>query len=99
MDVWSTWTGKLKYVDGRASATAQDEPARTGNWLLALLRRRFIKALMVANLVPLLLLSLRETGWLQTWTICHRCGNLWKSHVPFRNRFVICPISAWLTRR
>ena len=66
MDVWSTWTGKLKYVDGRASATAQDEPARTGNWLLALLRRRFIKALMVANLVPLLLLSLRETGWLQS---------------------------------
>jgi adenylate cyclase len=34
--------------------------------LFALLRRRFIKALMVANLVPLLLLSLRETGWLQS---------------------------------
>lgn len=33
---------------------------------MTLLRRRFIKALMVANLVPLLLLSLRETGWLQS---------------------------------
>ena len=66
MAVWSTWTGKLRYMDGRAGPTAQDEPARTGNWLLALLRRRFIKALMVANLVPLLLLSLRETGWLQS---------------------------------
>jgi adenylate cyclase len=66
MDVWSTWTGKLRYMDGRAGPTAQDQTARTGNWLLALLRRRFIKALMVANLVPLLLLSLRETGWLQS---------------------------------
>ena len=41
-------------------------PARMGDWLRALLRRRFVKALMVANLVPLLLLSLRETGWLQS---------------------------------
>jgi adenylate cyclase len=38
----------------------------TGTWLRALLRRRFVKALMVANLVALLLLSLRETGWLQS---------------------------------
>ncbi|HXV80988.1 MAG TPA: CHASE2 domain-containing protein [Candidatus Binatia bacterium] len=33
--------------------------------LAALLRRRFVKALIVANLVVLLLVPLRETGWLQ----------------------------------
>ncbi len=66
MDVWSTWTGKLRYMDGRAGPTAQDEPARTAHWLPALLRRRFVKALIVANLVAFMLLSLRETGWLQS---------------------------------
>jgi adenylate cyclase len=34
-------------------------------WLPALLRRRFVKALMVASLVALLLVPLREAGWLQ----------------------------------
>ena len=48
-----------------ASEAAQSVPARTRHWLSALLRRRFVKALMVANLVALLLLALRETGWLQ----------------------------------
>jgi adenylate cyclase len=36
-----------------------------GHWLPALLRRRFVKALMVACLVALLLVPLREAGWLQ----------------------------------
>ena len=40
-------------------------PARIRHWLFALLRRRFVKAVMVANLVALLLLALREAGWLQ----------------------------------
>jgi adenylate cyclase len=53
-------------MDGRAGPTAQDEPARTAHWLPALLRRRFVKALIVANLVAFVLLSLRETGWLQS---------------------------------
>ncbi len=40
--------------------------ARRGmRWLRALLRRRLVKALMVANLVALLLVPLREAGWLQ----------------------------------
>ena len=47
------------------SQVAHVAPARIAHWLLTLLRRRFIKALMVANLVALLLLPLRETGWLQ----------------------------------
>ena len=50
--------------DGEGEA-AQGASARTRHWLLALLRRRFVKALMVANLVALLLLPLREAGWLQ----------------------------------
>jgi adenylate cyclase len=66
MDVWSTGTGKLKYVDGGADQAEQVAPARPAHWLPALLRRRFVKALMVANLVAFLLLSLRETGWLQS---------------------------------
>jgi len=53
-------------MDGRAGPTAQDAPARTAHWLPALLRRRFVKALIVANVVALMLLSLRETGWLQS---------------------------------
>jgi adenylate cyclase len=36
-----------------------------GHWLLGLLRKRYIKALMVANLVAVLLVPLREAGWLQ----------------------------------
>jgi len=52
-------------MDDGAGQAAQGAPARTRHWLLALLRRRFVKALMVANLVALLLLPLRETGWLQ----------------------------------
>ena len=66
MDVWSTGTGKLKYVDVRAGQAEQGASARTGHWLPALLRRRLVKALIVANLVALMLLSLRETGWLQS---------------------------------
>ena len=66
MDVWSTGTGKLKYVDVRAGPAEQGASARTGHWLPALLRRRLVKALIVANLVALMLLSLRETGWLQS---------------------------------
>jgi adenylate cyclase len=66
MDVWSTGTGKLKYMDGRAGQAEQGASARTGHWLPALLRRRLVKALIVANLVALMLLSLRETGWLQS---------------------------------
>jgi adenylate cyclase len=52
-------------MDDGAGQAAQGAPARTRHWLLALLRRRFVKALMVANLVALLLLPLREVGWLQ----------------------------------
>jgi adenylate cyclase len=66
MDVSSTGTGKLKYIDGGAVESARGAPAQTGNWLRTLLRRRFVKALMVANLVALMLLLLRETGWLQS---------------------------------
>jgi len=66
MDVWSTGTGKLKYVDVRAGPAEQGASARTGHWLPALLRQHLIKALIVTNLVALMLLSLRETGWLQS---------------------------------
>src|SRR5262245_23595780 len=38
---------------------------RLRQWLPTLLRRRLVKALMVANLVALVLLPLREAGWLQ----------------------------------
>jgi adenylate cyclase len=64
IDVWST--GKLKYINGGANQAQQVASVRTPHWLPALLRRRFIKALIVANLVALMLLSLRETGWLQS---------------------------------
>jgi adenylate cyclase len=56
----------LKRMDGGAGQVAQGAPARTGHWLRVLLRRRFVKALMVANLVTLLVLPLREAGWLQS---------------------------------
>ena len=49
----------------RPTQVAYETLARVRHWLLALLRRRFVRALMVANLVALLLLPLRETGWLQ----------------------------------
>jgi adenylate cyclase len=62
--VWST--EKLKYVNGAAGQVEQAASVRTARWFLALLRRRFVKALIVANLVGLILLSLRETGWLQS---------------------------------
>ena len=52
-------------MDGGAGQATQGAPARTGHWLPALLRRRFVKALMVASLVALLLAPLREAGWLQ----------------------------------
>ncbi len=52
-------------IDGGAGQAAQGAPARTRHWLAALLRRRFVKALMVASLVALLLVPLREAGWLQ----------------------------------
>ena len=58
---------KLKFVDRSSGQAVQKHlPARTAHWLSALLHRRFVEALIVANLVPLLLLSLRETGWLQS---------------------------------
>jgi adenylate cyclase len=52
-------------MDGGAGEATQGALARMGHWLFALLRRRFVKALMVANLVALLLVPLREAGWLQ----------------------------------
>ena len=52
-------------MDGGAGQAVQGAPARTRHWLRALLRRRFVKALMVASLVALLLVPLREAGWLQ----------------------------------
>ena len=52
-------------MDDGTGQAAQSAPARTRHWLHALLRRRFVKALMVANLVALLLLPVREAGWLQ----------------------------------
>jgi adenylate cyclase len=57
-------TALREHMDGGAGA-AQGAPARRAHWLLALLRRRFLKAFIVANLVVLLLLPLREAGWLQ----------------------------------
>ena len=64
MDLLST--GKLRYMDGAAGQADQGASARAGHWLPALLRRRSVKALIGANLVALILLSLRETGWLQS---------------------------------
>jgi adenylate cyclase len=52
-------------IDGGAGQAAQGAPARARHWLPALLRRRFVKALMVASLVALVLVPLREAGWLQ----------------------------------
>src|SRR5687768_6133416 len=52
-------------IDGGVGQAAQAAPARTWHWLAALLRQRFVKALMVASLVALLLVPLREAGWLQ----------------------------------
>jgi adenylate cyclase len=64
MDLLST--GKLRYMDGAAGQAEQRASARAEHWFFASLRRRFVKALIVANLVALMLLSLRETGWLQS---------------------------------
>jgi len=52
-------------MDDCAGQAAQSAPAQMVHWLPALMRRRFVKALMVANLVALLLLPVREAGWLQ----------------------------------
>lgn len=54
-------------MDSGAGQAAQSTPARIGpwHWLSTVLRHRFVKALMVAALVVLMLLPLRETGWLQ----------------------------------
>ena len=49
----------------RRSQVAHEALARIRHWLVVLLRRRFIKALMVANLVALMLLPSRGAGWLQ----------------------------------
>jgi adenylate cyclase len=57
-------TALREHVDGGVGTT-QGAPARRAHWLPALLRRRFVKAFIVANLVVLLLLPLREAGWLQ----------------------------------
>ena len=62
---WSARTEKLKHMNGGAGQAAQGATARKGHWLPALLRRRFVKALVVASLVALLLAPLREAGWLQ----------------------------------
>ena len=56
-------TGKLKLIYRSARRTARNAAARIKQ--LTLLRRRFVKALLVASLVALLLVSLREAGWLQ----------------------------------
>jgi adenylate cyclase len=58
-------TALREHTDGGAGQAAQGAPARRAHWLVALLRRRFVKAFIVANLVVLLLLPLREAGWLQ----------------------------------
>ena len=57
-------TALREHVDGGAGTTP-GAPARRAHRLPALLRRRFVKAFIVANLVVLLLLPLREAGWLQ----------------------------------
>ena len=57
-------TALREHVDGGAGA-AQGASARRAHWLRALLRRRFLKAFIVANLMVLLLVPLREAGWLQ----------------------------------
>ena len=57
-------TALREHVDGGAGA-AQGASARRAHWLRALLRRRFVKAFIVANLMVLLLVPLREAGWLQ----------------------------------
>ena len=57
-------TALREHVDSGAGA-AQGASARRAHWLRALLRRRFVKAFMVANLMVLLLVPLREAGWLQ----------------------------------
>src|SRR5215468_4077718 len=57
-------TALREHVDGGAGA-AQSASARRAHWLRALLRRRFVKAFIVANLMVLLLVPLREAGWLQ----------------------------------
>ena len=57
-------TALREHVDGGAGA-AQGASARRAHWLRALLRRRFVKAFVVANLMVLLLVPLREAGWLQ----------------------------------
>ena len=57
-------TALREHVDGGAGA-AQGASARRAHWLRALLRRRFAKAFIVANLMVLLLVPLREAGWLQ----------------------------------
>jgi hypothetical protein len=56
---------KLNHLFVDTGQAVQGAPARTGHWLRILLRRRFVKALMVASLVALLLVPLREAGWLQ----------------------------------
>jgi len=66
VDEWSAGTGQLERTNGGTGQAAQDALAGTGHWLPALLRRRFVKALIVANLVALILLPLREAGWLQS---------------------------------
>jgi adenylate cyclase len=58
-------TALRERMDSGAGQAAQGVRARTAHWLPALLRRRFFKAFIVANLVVLLLLPLREAGWLQ----------------------------------
>ena len=57
-------TALREHVDGGAGA-AQGASARRAHWLRALLRQRFVKAFIVANLMVLLLVPLREAGWLQ----------------------------------
>ncbi len=50
---------------GSRATVAARRAGGVGQWLAALLRRRLVKALMVANLVALALLPAREAGWLQ----------------------------------
>lgn len=55
---------ELRSLNGAGQA-AHSALMRIGNSVSSLLRRRFVKALMVANLVAVGLLTARETGWLQ----------------------------------
>ena len=55
--------GEAEAIDGGAGQARA--PTRSRRWFPALLRRRFVKAVIVASTVAVLLTQLREGGWLQ----------------------------------